>query len=733
MEGRAPGYGSRTKLAQVYPYRFSSILIRSILPLGNSRALYPSQLSLTIDLLDCLEIDELRGVQKQLADFSAVEHSVFASDVLQDHGLPVRDYYTRRLLNRISALATGNVDHPVQIDAQGEVSHVRQMYVSISPFDHAVILRGSFQALRVNYRHTHGVLLLWKKKDTSKLFLRHHPKDLSHLIASQWSAIFFYSADGSVPSNPDDNTTTDNSTNDDPPPGLPPQPDNDQDMNDNPEQYNTPPSSPQPPDEPMPDDPHTPTNGMPPGNDNDPSHTPFQSLPRPNDDPDEEMHSPQDEPKIPAQPSQPPGSPHTPFPGSNAKPVSPDTVIVPNTNIPPNIQDTPMTHSTQRPPGDPPAPLATKTRPSRQMPASSSSHFQPSNRLWGDTQPSLTPNATPQPATVAPSVSNAQNVPKKPKDVAVPDDFDDDEPDPDAGPSGHNGPPVLLMDGDEPFNPDPMPTQDPTPDESVEQEEEEKEEEEENKEETDGPIPYGSTDTDETLDDYNDLVVDDSQWCLLSQEQKLCSNTASFSVPRLIDGSPVAVGTIESSNALSMSYSVISDRQRQRCRKTRSDIIEEYHGINDEDKAFMTLFSVIDKFAYLVGKKRKEATQQRNANLRRKKAECQSWIDNEVFDLVDMRKTKVRNFVAGRWVFTVKKDKDGNFQKCKARWVLKGFEDKQKNTQQTDSPAASRAGWDLFHMDLKTAFLQGEAYDESRDIICQIPPEYGYPPYIGAR
>ena len=110
-----------------------------------------------------------------------------------------------------------------------------------------------------------------------------------------------------------------------------------------------------------------------------------------------------------------------------------------------------------------------------------------------------------------------------------------------------------------------------------------------------------------------------------------------------------------------------------------------------------------------------------------------------------MRKTKARNFVAGRWVLTVKKDKDGNFQTCKARWVLKGFQDKQKNAQQTDSPAASRAGfrcatqlaancgWDLFHMDPKTAFLQGEADDESRDIICQIPPEYGYPPFIGAR
>ena len=73
----------------------------------------------------------------------------------------------------------------------------------------------------------------------------------------------------------------------------------------------------------------------------------------------------------------------------------------------------------------------------------------------------------------------------------------------------------------------------------------------------------------------------------------------------------------------------------------------------------MTLYSMTDKFSYLVGKKRKEATQQEKRQLAKqfldaKKAECQSWIDNEVFDLVDMRTTRVRNFVAGRWVLTVK-------------------------------------------------------------------------------
>ena len=166
LEGSAPGYGSNTKLEQVYPYRFCSTLIRCILPLGNPRALYPSQLSLAVDLLEDLNLDELRGVQNQLAALTASEHPMLATD-LYEQGLPVRDYYTKRLLNRINALPAGNVYHPVQIEAQQDVSHVRQMYLSTSMFDNAIIFRGSFQPLRVEYRHTHGMLLLWKKKDTS--------------------------------------------------------------------------------------------------------------------------------------------------------------------------------------------------------------------------------------------------------------------------------------------------------------------------------------------------------------------------------------------------------------------------------------------------------------------------------------------------------------------------------------------------------------------------------------
>ena len=99
-----------------------------------------------------------------------------------------------------------------------------------------------------------------------------------------------------------------------------------------------------------------------------------------------------------------------------------------------------------------------------------------------------------------------------------------------------------------------------------------------------------------------------------------------------------------------------------------------------------------------------------------KHLEYKPWVDNEVFDLIDMRKFKSRNYVTGRWVLTIKTDKQGNFLRAKARWVLRGFQDKQKDHLQTDSPASTRPGcrmscqmagsrgWDLFHIDLKTAF-----------------------------
>ena len=128
-----------------------------------------------------------------------------------------------------------------------------------------------------------------------------------------------------------------------------------------------------------------------------------------------------------------------------------------------------------------------------------------------------------------------------------------------------------------------------------------------------------------------------------------------------------------------------------------------------------------------------------------KHLEYRSWGDNEVFDLMDMRKVEPRNCVTGRRMLTIKTDTQGNFLRAKARWVLRGFQDKKKEYLQTDSPASTRLGlrmgcqmaasqgWNLFHFDLKTGFRQGQSYDVNRDVVCQLPSEAGHPPYIAAR
>ena len=46
--------------------------------------------------------------------------------------------------------------------------------------------------------------------------------------------------------------------------------------------------------------------------------------------------------------------------------------------------------------------------------------------------------------------------------------------------------------------------------------------------------------------------------------------------------------------------------------------------------------------------------------------------------------------------------------------------------------AASKS-WNIFHIDLKTAVLQRQSYGVNRDVVCQLPPEAGHPPYVAAR
>ena len=70
------------------------------------------------------------------------------------------------------------------------------------------------------------------------------------------------------------------------------------------------------------------------------------------------------------------------------------------------------------------------------------------------------------------------------------------------------------------------------------------------------------------------------------------------------------------------------------------------------------------------------------------------------------------------------------------------FQDELRDYLQIDSPACPRPKsrmmvankrWYLLHIDFEATFLQGQSYDVTRDVVCQLPPEASLPPCIDAR
>ncbi len=147
-----------------------------------------------------------------------------------------------------------------------------------------------------------------------------------------------------------------------------------------------------------------------------------------------------------------------------------------------------------------------------------------------------------------------------------------------------------------------------------------------------------------------DAVLDDGLWAHFDEAQKALSMTASLTTPILFSGEVFDVDRVMSSPMYDHAHDALaasagSKKKQARARKEASKTDE-----NNYSKEFAAA----------------------------KADEYKSWKQHEVFDLIDLRKHPARNFVTGRWVLTIKRDKQGNFQKCKARWVLRGFQDKQK-------------------------------------------------------
>ncbi|KAH9291809.1 hypothetical protein KI387_043002 [Taxus chinensis] len=103
--------------------------------------------------------------------------------------------------------------------------------------------------------------------------------------------------------------------------------------------------------------------------------------------------------------------------------------------------------------------------------------------------------------------------------------------------------------------------------------------------------------------------------------------------------------------------------------------------------------------------------------------EYTSIMQNDVWEVVP-RPTD-RAVVGSRWIFKIKHGADGSIEKYKARFVAKGFSQKEGiDYEETFAPVArytsiravisfaTQMGWQIHQMDVKTTFLNGELKEE---------------------
>jgi hypothetical protein len=105
------------------------------------------------------------------------------------------------------------------------------------------------------------------------------------------------------------------------------------------------------------------------------------------------------------------------------------------------------------------------------------------------------------------------------------------------------------------------------------------------------------------------------------------------------------------------------------------------------------------------------------------KEEYQSIINNDVWDIVPRPKSK--DVVSSKWLFKIKYAADGSIEKYKARFVSRGFSQKEGidyeetfahvaryTSIRTIIALAAKMKWKLQQMDVKIAFLNGVIEEE---------------------
>src|SRR5713101_2939269 len=103
--------------------------------------------------------------------------------------------------------------------------------------------------------------------------------------------------------------------------------------------------------------------------------------------------------------------------------------------------------------------------------------------------------------------------------------------------------------------------------------------------------------------------------------------------------------------------------------------------------------------------------------------EYQSIMKNDVWDIVP--KPKGKSVVSSKWICKIKHVDDGSIEKYNARFVARGFSQKEGiDYEETFAPVArytsiraimalaSVMKWKIHQMDVKTAFLNGVVEEE---------------------
>ena len=103
--------------------------------------------------------------------------------------------------------------------------------------------------------------------------------------------------------------------------------------------------------------------------------------------------------------------------------------------------------------------------------------------------------------------------------------------------------------------------------------------------------------------------------------------------------------------------------------------------------------------------------------------EYESIMKNDVWEVV--LRPDGKSVVTSKWIFKIKHAADGSIDKYKARFVARGFSQKEGvDYDETFAPVARYAsirtimalslamGWRLHQMDVKTTFLNGEIEEE---------------------